>query len=265
VQRPADNTWWIETCREYADSAQVNSPDGYLEDLDNGITNGFDWFEVNGGRQDYMNYVQRAREMTLEISGQKLLNSNLLPTVWEANRASLLNYMGEALQGLTGTITDCVTGEPVEAEIFLADHDINNSSVFSDSFNGDFYRFLDGATYSVQVIAEGYDTLFQEINIIDGERLIVDWPICKSGMSSISQTELAAINIIQFADYLKITNLPQHHSKSISLYSSTGIKITEDYDNNNLIDLTNVKTDGVYYISFLLDQSSYSKAIYISQ
>jgi hypothetical protein len=66
----ADNDWWVYVCREYADTVHEYAVPGYMTDLDNGITNGFAWYWITGGRQDYMTYFQQGREFTLEISGE---------------------------------------------------------------------------------------------------------------------------------------------------------------------------------------------------
>ncbi|MFH0999418.1 MAG: M14 family zinc carboxypeptidase, partial [Bacteroidota bacterium] len=71
--RHADDDWWQLVSHEYADLAQLNSPPGYMESYNDGIVNGYDWYEVDGGRQDYMNYFQQCREFVLELSIQKML------------------------------------------------------------------------------------------------------------------------------------------------------------------------------------------------
>ena len=45
----ADDQWWQYVCHEYADTAQAYSTGGYMTGYDDGITNGYAWYEVNGG------------------------------------------------------------------------------------------------------------------------------------------------------------------------------------------------------------------------
>ena len=130
-KRHADDDWWIYVCRQYADTAQKYSPDGYLTDLDNGITNGYDWYSISGGRQDYMNYFHHCREFTLELSDQKLVPASQLEDFWEYNYRSFLNYMEKVLFGFRGIITNSANGEPIAAQVFIEDHDEDESQVFS--------------------------------------------------------------------------------------------------------------------------------------
>ncbi|RKX24435.1 MAG: hypothetical protein DRP47_11375, partial [Candidatus Zixiibacteriota bacterium] len=63
VKRHADDSWYIDISRAYADSVHNHSPSTYMDDLNNGITNGYDWYTIAGGRQDYMNYWHGCREV----------------------------------------------------------------------------------------------------------------------------------------------------------------------------------------------------------
>jgi PKD repeat protein len=152
----ADDAWWVMVSREYADSAQFYSPAGYLTDLNNGITNGYAWYSVAGGRQDYMNYFRSCREFVLEISDIKTLPANQLPAFWTYNKASMLSYLEQATYGLHGTITDAISGEPIEAMIAIEGHDLDNSHVYSNSNDGSYFRPLKAGSWSVTYSAEGY-------------------------------------------------------------------------------------------------------------
>ena len=154
--RHADDDWWIFVCREYADTAQFYSPYGYLTDLNNGITNGYDWYTIAGGRQDYMNYFHQCREFTLELSDIKILPANQLPAFWEYNYRSFLNYIEQINYGIRGIITDSITGNPIEAEVFIDGHDIDSSWVYSSLPVGNYYRPIYAGTYEITYSAQGY-------------------------------------------------------------------------------------------------------------
>lgn len=152
----ADDNWWQYVSHEYADSCQANSGNGYFNYLNDGITNGNDWYEVDGGRQDYMNYFRYCRELTLELSDDKTPNPNDLPALWDANYPSLLNYMEQSLYGLRGIITDSITGNPLKARIEIMNHDIDSSHVYSSLPVGNYHRYLMQANYDVTFSKNGY-------------------------------------------------------------------------------------------------------------
>jgi PKD repeat protein len=155
-QLHADDAWWQYVSREYADTVHAHAPSGYLTDLNNGITNGYAWYTTSGCRQDYMNYFQNCREVTMEISSQKTPNASQLPNFWNYNYRSLLNYMEQSLFGIKGTITDMESGEPIEAKVFVNNHDNNNSWIYSEMPLGDYHRMIKGGNYNVTYSASGY-------------------------------------------------------------------------------------------------------------
>jgi len=161
-QYPADSAWWEYVCHEYADTAHAYSPSGYLSGFDNGVTNGYVWYSISGGRQDYMNYFQQCREFTLELSYTKLLSGYNLPIYWGYNRNSLLNYMEQVLYGVRGIITDASTNQPIIAEVAILNFDKDSSMVFSDLPAGNYHRPIFEGTYNIRFSAPGYeaDTVF---------------------------------------------------------------------------------------------------------
>ena len=171
----ADDAWWQYVCREYADSAHFYSPGGYMSGYNNGITNGYAWYEVNGGRQDYMNYFHQCREFTLELSDVKLLPASQLPAHWEYNYRSFLAYMEQTLFGIGGTVTDITTGDPLIAQIFIENHDMDSSMVFTDGTSGKYFRPVFAGTYDVTFSASGhYPQTFENVSVQNRQLTIID-------------------------------------------------------------------------------------------
>ena len=156
VTRHADDAWYIDASRQYAESCQAHAPVGYMNDLNDGITHGFDWYEVNGGRQDYMNYWRGCREVTIELSNVKLLSAGQLPAHWNYNRISLFDWFRQASYGIRGVVTDSVTGAPLQATISVVGHDADSSEVYTAPDVGDYYRMIEAGTYTLRFIAPGY-------------------------------------------------------------------------------------------------------------
>ena len=152
----ADDDWWQFVGREWADTVHKYAPAGYFTDEVNGITNGYAWYELNGGRQDYMNYYHNCREVTVEISNVKLLPANLLPTYWNYNYHTFLNFIAESHYGFNGIVTDTVTDQPLAAKVYISLHDKDFSEVYSRLPTGFYARPIYEGSYNVTFSAPGY-------------------------------------------------------------------------------------------------------------
>ena len=181
-RRHADDDWWIYVSREYADTAHAHSPNGYMTELDNGITNGYDWYSISGGRQDYMNYFQHCREVTIELSDNKTPPESQLLNYWEYNYRSLLNYMQQSLNGFAGVITDSETGDPLDAQVYITGHDQDESQVYSSLPVGDYHRPIKEGTYQVTFSKEEYYPQTIEVSATDNETNIVDVQLVPIGI-----------------------------------------------------------------------------------
>ncbi len=128
----ADDDWFRFVSREYADEARAVDPE-YMSLFEDGITNGARWYKISGGRQDYVTYYLEGRELTLELSNDYRLESELLDEYWMKNERSLLNYMAQCKYGIRGRVSDLQSGLPLAALVEIPDHDQYQSAVHSSS------------------------------------------------------------------------------------------------------------------------------------
>jgi hypothetical protein len=157
-----------------------------------GITNGYDWYQITGSRQDYANYYNHCREITLEISNTKNPAASQLPNFWSYNYRSFLNYTEQCLYGIQGVVTDSLTHEPLSAKIFVNNHDKDESYVMTDSRNGFYARPIKGGTYSVTYSAEGYISQTKTITIADHQKEICN--VALRSLTNFSKQEEVTIS-----------------------------------------------------------------------
>ena len=152
----ADDSWWQFVGREFADTIHANGPPGYFTDMQNGITNGYAWYRITGGRQDYMNYWHYCREVTIELSSTKLIPASQLLSFWNYDYRSYLNFIEQSLYGIHGVVTDTVSGQPLLAKINIALHDKDNSFVYSRMPSGYYDRVIDQGNWALTFSCPGY-------------------------------------------------------------------------------------------------------------
>lgn len=169
-----DDDWFVHISRMYADTVHSYSNYGYFKDLNNGITNGYNWYYINSGRQDYANYILHAREVTIELTENKMPNESDIEYYWLANKKSLLDYIGQVLTGFTGVVTDSITGDPICARIQIENHDNDSSNVYSNITNGVYYRLIQNGDYSIIVDAEGYIEKKIPVSVVNGQLEQID-------------------------------------------------------------------------------------------
>uniref|UniRef100_U3JUJ6 Carboxypeptidase D n=1 Tax=Ficedula albicollis TaxID=59894 RepID=U3JUJ6_FICAL len=145
------------------------------ETFPDGITNGAQWYDVEGGMQDY-NYVwANCFEITLELSCCKYPLTSELPKEWENNRESLLAFIEKVHIGVKGFVRDAVTGAGLDnATIAVAGiaHNITAGKF------GDYHRLLVPGTYSVTAFVMGYTPVTKEnIEVKEGDATEVNFSL----------------------------------------------------------------------------------------
>lgn len=129
----------------------------------NGITNGYQWYSLSGGMQDY-NYVwAQCLEITLEISCCKYPPESDLSALWEANKPALLAYMKQVHLGVKGVVMDSNGNLVQNAVIQVVGR--SNLNPFRTDRNGEYYRLLLPGSYTFTVTYPGHKTLTQIISV----------------------------------------------------------------------------------------------------
>ena len=175
-RRHPDDTWFQALSRSWADLAQSDSPGGYMTDFENGITNGYDWYQVFGGRQDFMTFFHGGREVTIEMSTTKLVPSSALDDYWNWNRRALLDFITHAHEGIRGLVTDS-DGNPLAAtiEVVGVDTVADGSMVHTDPAAGDYHRLLLPGLYDLKIHAPGFFTEAVEgVTVVDGPATVIN-------------------------------------------------------------------------------------------
>ena len=204
----ADDAWWQFVSHEYADTCQAYSPSTYMNGFNDGITNGADWYVIDGGRQDYMNYFHQCREVTMEISDIKLISASLLQAHWQYNRRSLLNYLEQCTYGVRGVVTNAVSGLPVEAEVYVLNHEINGDSswVYSDAVTGNYHRFLNAGSYDIRFSAPCYeDQIFYGISVSNYNTTTLNVQMNLAGNSTDFSANKTNISIGESVNFMDIS------------------------------------------------------------
>ncbi len=233
-RRHADDMWFKYICREYADTAMYYSPPGYMT-FKGGVTNGWDWYMISGGRQDYVTYFTGGREVTMEISNIKHPPASSLSDYWDYNRRSLLNFMEQAMFGLRGKVTDSFTGEILGARIKLLSHDLEYSYTYSDVSTGWYFRMLKEGIYDILFSAEGYNCYLVEnvkVKNRDSVRLDVNLEPVSTNTEQVMDCNDIILNIfpVPARDMINVRmELSNSFHVEIVLFDLTGRKVKQFY------------------------------------
>ncbi|CAL9682705.1 unnamed protein product [Knipowitschia caucasica] len=114
-----------------------------------GITNGYKWYALPGGMQDYNYMWAQCLEITLEISCCKYPPVSELPAMWTDNRKALISYIQQVHLGVKGSVFDS-TGAPVKDAVVEV---IGRKNVcpFKTNQHGEYYRLLLPGNYTFRV------------------------------------------------------------------------------------------------------------------
>ncbi|XP_072483774.1 carboxypeptidase M-like [Notamacropus eugenii] len=133
----------------------INFPDG--------ITNGYLWYPLKGGMQDY-NYIwAQCFEITLEVSCCKYPPEENLPDFWNKKRDSLISFMKQVHLGIKGQVFD-VNKNPIPNVIVEA-KGRNHICPFRTNKFGEYYLLLLPGSYTINATVPGHKTILKQVTI----------------------------------------------------------------------------------------------------
>lgn len=167
-----DHDTFVWLARTYADNNPPMSISNAHPAWDNGITNGADWYAINGGLQDWQYVWYGDHEVLVEVSNTKWPSASELPGFWDDNLESMLAYMERVHEGVRGIVTDEDTGLPLAATIQI---DTSLHLTYADPEVGDYHRVVVAGTYQLTVTAPSFETkIFPGVTVIAGAATVLD-------------------------------------------------------------------------------------------
>jgi len=129
-----------------------------------GITNGYDWYEVDGGMQDWSYYWHGDLQITIEMHGSKWPSYRKVEEYYKSHKNPLLSFIKRVHQG-AGFYFDDATMEGKVSIFKLAEIASDSKQNIGDfSFkNGEFFKVLDPGQY--ELIIETVDGDKHNINV----------------------------------------------------------------------------------------------------
>jgi hypothetical protein len=112
--RTPDDSLFISMSEAYSIN---NSPMWNSSTFYHGITNGYEWYEVHGGMQDWNYDWMHDKEVTIELNKQKWPPASALPQLWDDNEEAMVAYLEWCLRGVRGVVTDSAGGAPLLATV----------------------------------------------------------------------------------------------------------------------------------------------------
>jgi len=154
---------------DYSVGYAVRNPMIWNGGFPSGVTRGWEWYIIRGGMQDWAYYWRGEHHVTIELSNTKYPPYDQMDTYWNANRDAMPWWMGRALTGVRGLVTDAATSAPLDATVDVLEI---GQPVRTDPDVGDYHRLLLPGAYTLQASATGYLTQTAAVTVISGTTIV---------------------------------------------------------------------------------------------
>ena len=149
----------------------------------NGITNGAQWYIVEGGMQDFNYLFSNAFELTIELSCCKYPLEDDLPMQWNKNKKSMVKFLESVHMGVKGMVWDS-NNNPVKGARIRVE---GNDKLILTSERGEYWRLLRPGTYRVRAEApSGHFSVNQYVTVSPNKVLRVDFTVDQQANNSLA-------------------------------------------------------------------------------
>jgi len=132
-----------------------------------GVTNGADWYVLNGGMQDWSYHWHNDLQVTVELSSDKWPRYSQIPKFYKNNKESLLVYINEIHQGGGFKLMNSKKGGKVKIKKVLTNGQTEDKGTYGFS-KGEFYKYLSTGEYEFYVTTEGSSVTKKVSVFVDG-------------------------------------------------------------------------------------------------
>ena len=134
-----------------------------------GITNGAEWYVIDGGMQDYNYLHSNAFELTIEMGCCKYPQASELEQQWENHRPALLAYLMTMFQSAKGRMLSATNLTLVRANVTVRNE--NGTHHTTPTPNGYFWRLLTVGQHTLTFSANGHVTVTRIVQIESGKSM----------------------------------------------------------------------------------------------
>lgn len=114
-----------------------------------GITNGYRWYHVDGGMQDWSYFWHNDLQVTIELSNNKWPDYSEIPNYYNDNKEALLSFLLKIHQGAGFYLKNAQS----KGRVVIVDSDQKEIGSFGYE-KGEFYKVLPAGTYRFKVDSE---------------------------------------------------------------------------------------------------------------
>jgi hypothetical protein len=173
-------------------------------------------YPTNGETIDYSYGAAGTNALTMEISNNKQPPVSQIQLYFQNNVPSMLAMIENAGYGISGTVTDSITGIPVAAAVLVN----GLFPVFTDTAVGDYHKYLSPGTFTVKIVANNYRSKILENVQVGAQGTVLD-DVRLQPVTGHFAVKVAAV-VIPGNNPLDEANTPAATGEPDSIYYSLG-------------------------------------------